>query len=266
MGQPALVGAVFPSADRVVRHVSTISGIQDRAAVPGFNSILKRRVEAVQRFEAFSEIPGSDCAAIVMDAQEMQFQRHSTMFSEGSPATRVALLLSGCMKITQGKAQGQEVILRLNGPGDLLGKLGSQARASHLYTTHAVQSSLALVWEMDAFERLVNRFPLLRRNIASILERHLNELEIRYREVSTEKVSSRLSNLLVRLVSQVGKRIEDCVEIALSRRELAQLTGTTLFTVSRLLCQWEAQGIVSARREVVLVHDVAALQELSREE
>jgi CRP-like cAMP-binding protein len=119
---------------------------------------------------------------------------------------------------------------------------------------------------MDAFERLVDRFPLLRRNIASILERHLNELEIRYREVSTEKVSSRLSNLLVRLVSQVGRRIEDCVEIALSRRELAQLTGTTLFTVSRLLCQWEALGIVSARREVVLVHDVPALQELSREE
>jgi CRP-like cAMP-binding protein len=178
----------------------------------------------------------------------------------------VALLLSGCMKITQGRAQGQEVILRLNGPGDLLGKLGNQARANHLYTTYAVQPSLALVWEMDAFERLVDRFPLLRRNIAGILERHLNELEIRYREVSTEKVSSRLSNLLVRLVSQVGRRIGDCVEIALSRRELAQLTGTTLFTVSRLLCQWEAQGIVSARREVVLVHDVPALQELSREE
>ena len=61
-------------------------------------------------------------------------------------------------------------------------------------------------------------------------------------------------------------RADGYVEIALSRRELAQLTGTTLFTVSRLLCQWEAQGIVSARREVVLVHDVTALTELSREE
>src|SRR5437899_1691565 len=164
MGQAALVGVVFPSADRVVRHVSATSAIQERAAAPGFNSILKRRLDSVQRFEAFSEIPGSDCAAIVVDAQEMQFQRHSTVFSEGSPATRVALLLSGCMKITQGRAQGQEVILRLNGPGDVLGKLGSQARANHLYTTYAVQPSLALVWEMDAFERLVDRFPLLRRN------------------------------------------------------------------------------------------------------
>lgn len=264
MGQAAVVGVVFPSTERVIRHAPP-AAVQERAGVQGFNSVLKRRVDSVQRFETFSEIPSADCAAIVAEAQEVQFHRHSTIFSEGSPATQVALLLSGCMKVTQG-GESQEVILRLSAPGDLLGKMGNQTRANHLYTTHAVQTSAALVWETDSFEAALVRFPLLRRNIASILERHLNELEVRYREVSTEKVSSRLSNLLVRLVNQVGRRIDGCVEIALSRRELAQLTGTTLFTVSRLLCQWEAQGIVSARREVVLVNDVAALTELSRAE
>jgi CRP/FNR family transcriptional regulator, nitrogen oxide reductase regulator len=264
MGQAAVVGVVFPSTDRVIRHVPP-AAVHERAGAQGFNSILKRRVDSILRFEAFSEISSADCTAIVADAQEVQFHRHSTIFSEGSPATQVALLLSGCMKVTQG-GEGQEVILRLNGPGDMLGKMGNQTRANHLYTTHAVQASAALVWETDSFEAAMVRFPLLRRNIASILERHLNELEVRYREVSTEKVSSRLSNLLVRLVNQVGRRIDGCVEIALSRRELAQLTGTTLFTVSRLLCQWEAQRIVSARREVVLVNDVPALTELSHAE
>jgi len=265
MGQAAVLGVVFPSADRVVRHLPSTGVTPERPGTPGFNSNLKRRVDTVQRFEAFSAIPSADCAAIVADAQEVQFHRHSTIFSEGTPATQVALLLSGCTKITKG-GEDQEVILRLNGPGDMLGKMGNPTRANHLYTTYAVQASSALVWETDTFEALMVRFPLLRRNFASILERHLHELEVRYREVSTEKVSSRLSNLLVRLVNQVGRRIDGCVEIALSRRELAQLTGTTLFTVSRLLCQWEAQGIVSARREVVLVHDVTALTELSREE
>ena len=234
-------------------------------ATARFNSVLERRVDSVQRFEAFSEIPGADCAAIISSAQEVQFQRHSTIFSEGTPATQVAILLTGCMKVTQG-GQGQEVILRLNSPGDMLGNMGSRTRLKNLHTTHALQPSAALVWETDAFEAAMVRCPLLRRNIASILEQHLNELEIRYREVSTEKVSSRLSNLLVRLVKQVGKRVDGYVEIALTRRELAQLTGTTLFTVSRFLCQWEAHGIVSARREIVLVHDVMALTVLSREE
>lgn len=265
MGQAVTVGAVFPSTDRVIRHFSTVPAIQERPAAPIFNNILKRRMDAVQRFEAFSEISPSDCAAIVTDAQEMQFHRHSSIFSEGAPATQIALLLSGCTKITQGE-EGQEVILRLNGPGDLLGKVATHTRSHHSYTTHAVQHSAALVWETASFEAAMDRIPFLRRNIAKILERHLNELEIRYREVSTEKVPSRLSNLVVRLAHQVGRRVDGCIEIALSRRELAQLTGTTLFTVSRLLCQWEAQGIVSARREVVLVHDVTALTELAHEE
>jgi CRP-like cAMP-binding protein len=66
------------------------------------------------------------------------------------------------------------------------------------------------------------------------------------------------------LLPQVGKRVNDEVEISLSREELAQLTGTTLFTVSRLLSQWELQGIVSARREMVSVRDVQALTALSQ--
>jgi CRP-like cAMP-binding protein len=266
MAQAAVLGVVFPSVDRGVRPQFSTPVGPDRSTTSVVTSILKRRVDSVQRFEAFSEIPASDCVAIVADAQEVQFHRHSTVFAEGAPARQVALLLSGCMKVTQSGNGGQEVILRLNGPGDLLGKMGDQADTSHLYTTHAVQPSAALVWEIESFEAVVDRFPLLRRNIANVLERRLNELEIRYREVSTEKVSSRLSNLLVRLAGQVGKRAEDHIEIALSRRELAQLTGTTLFTVSRLLCQWEVQGIVSARRETVLVHDVPSLLALSREE
>jgi CRP-like cAMP-binding protein len=176
------------------------------------------------------------------------------------------MVISGCVKVTQTSGNGQDVILRLHGPGDVLGQVGDQAGAKHTYTAHAVQNSTALVWDTDSFEAVVKRYPMVRRNIANLLERHLTELEIRFREVSTEKVGVRLGNLLVRLANQVGKRVDAHVEIALSRRDLAQLTGTTLFTVSRLLCQWETQGIVSARREAVLVNDVQALLDMSSEE
>jgi len=266
MGQPAALGATFCSIEKGVRPQQRNVSLSRSSGAPWSSGSLKKRVDSVQRFDAFAELSASDCATIVADAGEMQVHRHSVLFVQGTPATQVALLLSGCLKVTQGSSHGQEVILRLNGPGDLLGKIVSSAHGSHLHTTRAVQTSAVLVWEMESFEALTERFPTLRRNIANILERQLTELEIRYREVSTEKVSARLSNLLVRLVSQVGRRLEDSVEIALSRRELAQLTGTTLFTVSRLLCQWETLGIVSARREAVLVHDQAALLELAREE
>jgi CRP/FNR family transcriptional regulator, nitrogen oxide reductase regulator len=227
---------------------------------------IRRQVAAIQHFALFSGMPLADCTRIVSTAQERQFSRRQTIFFEGDPVRQVVLMISGCAKITQLGPSGHEVILRLSGPGEVLGGVGLCGDCEHCSTASIVQPSSALVWESAKFEAVSERFPLLRRNLAHVLERRLSELEVRFREISTERVSPRLSSQLVRLLRQVGKQGDGHVEIALSRRDLAQLTGTTLFTVSRLLCQWEARGIVSARREAVLVRDVPALMQLSREE
>jgi len=86
-----------------------------------------------------------------------------------------------------------------------------------------------------------------------ILARRLQELEGRFLEISTERVAPRLARELLRLLAHVGRKVDDVVEIHLSREELAQLTGTTLFTVSRLLSSWEQGGILSLRRQAVCV-------------
>jgi CRP-like cAMP-binding protein len=227
-------------------------------------SLVNQRAISVQRFALFSGIPLADCIKIISTAQEKHFSRRQTIFFEGDPIRHIVFLLSGCVKVTQFGPNGQEVILRLNGPGEMVGMIGLHAKGSHSSTARTVQMATALVWEATHFEAVSERYPLLRRNTARVLEQRLHELEQRFREVSTEKVSPRLSSQLLRLLPQVGKRVNDEVEIGLSREELAQLTGTTLFTVSRLLSQWELQGIVSNGREMVLVRNVQALTELAQ--
>jgi CRP/FNR family transcriptional regulator, nitrogen oxide reductase regulator len=263
MGQTAFNSLVFP--DRTARPYFTSSPVMSSAS-QALQQAIRRRVAAVQQFEVFSDISPENCATIVAGADERRFWQRHTVFFEGDPARHVILLLSGCLKVTQLGANGQEVILRLNGSGDILGGIGRSSDSELFTTARTIQPSAMLVWETDRFETLLGQFPVLRRNITHVLESQLNELEVRFREVSTEKVGPRLCSLLLRLLNQVGKRADSHVEISLSRRELAQLTGTTLFTVSRLLCQWETQGIVSARREAVLIRDVAALTGLSRVE
>jgi len=247
---------------------SGISGMLQPMAGRGQNlditSTMSQRATSVQRFSLFSGIPLADSIKILSTAQEKHFSRRQTIFFEGDPIRHIVLLLSGCVKVTQFGPNGQEVILRLNGPGEMVGMLGLHAKGNHSSTARTVQMASALVWEAAHFEAVSERYPLLRRNTARVLEQRLHELEERFREISTEKVSPRLSSQLLRLVPQVGKRVNDEVEIGLSREELAQLTGTTLFTVSRLLSQWEVQGIVSARREMVLVRNVQALMDLSQ--
>ena len=150
------------------------------------------------------------------------------------------------MKVSQFGQNGSEVILRLSGPGELLGALGLCSGGTHCSTAQALQSLkhssgklrfLSLSW--SAFQ-----------SCDAILD-------------ATKKVAPRLGSQLVRLLNQIGRTVNGGVEISLSREELAQLTGMTLFTVSRLICQWEQQGIVAARRKAVLVRNLPALIELS---
>ena len=108
--------------------------------------------------------------------------------------------------------------------------------------------------------RLVAEYPLLRRNISQILSSRLQELEERFREIATEKVAKRLALALSRLLRQVGKKTHEGTEISLSREELAQLTGTTLFTISRILSKWADAGVVIPRREAVLIRDPERLE------
>lgn len=232
--------------------------------------ILSRKVSLVQRFVLFSDISPADCASIVSAAREKSFSRRQTIFVEGDPLQQILLLTSGCVKITQFGQNGSEAILRLNGPGEIVGAFGLCAQGApcsdHCSTARTIQPSTALAWDAATFAGISERFPVFRRNMIRILEQCLHNIEERFREVSTEKVAPRLSSELVRLSNQVGRHMDGCVQIRLSQRELAQLIGTSLFTVSRLLCQWEVQGIVSARREAVLVRNVKALVALSEGE
>ena len=234
-----------------------------RAPSRDFRSILRQRAQSVAKFPLFLDIPLEDCEKIVGIAQERNFNRGKTIFFQGDSIQQVLLLTSGSVKLSQFSTDGQEVIVRLVGRGDLVNAEGHAKCATVCSTAQATERSTALAWEARHFETAAERFPILRRNISSNIQRVMHQLEERYREVCTQKVALRLSNQLLRLLESVGKESGGHVEIALSQRDLAQLIGTTLFTVSRLLCQWELRGIVKPRRESVLVLDVQALVELA---
>jgi CRP/FNR family transcriptional regulator, nitrogen oxide reductase regulator len=221
------------------------------------------KVRSVQNSPLFANIPPADCQEIVSVASESEFSRRDIIFLEGDPIRHVILLTSGSAKVIKLGPSGTEVILRLAGPGDVVEVTGLPAPGRHRSMAQALSASTTLMWQVRAFQALAERFPALRRNILNIVAERLQELEDRYREISTEKVATRLSHQLLRLFNQLGRCVNGngTRKIKLSREELAQLTGTTLFTVSRLLSDWKERGLLTPGRECVYVHNIQALRE-----
>ena len=213
----------------------------------------------VQRPPLFSGILPGDYTRITAAARVREFARGEVMFIEGDSVQQVLLLTSGLVKLTQIGMSGMEVILRFSASGDVLGAEGMCSTGSHRTSAQASRLCRALVWEAPAFKALVERYPVLHQNMARILGAELMELQQRFREVATERVGPRVARQLVRLLEKIGQPVKGVVEIGLSREELAQMTGTTLFTVSRLLSAWGALGLVRPRREAVTICNIPAL-------
>jgi CRP-like cAMP-binding protein len=197
---------------------------------------------------------------IAMLARPRTFAGEEVLFLQGQPVKNLALLRSGSVKITQLAPNGNEVLLWMHGAGSVVGAISEPIAGQHTCTARAMQPGTALVWEYMTLQRMMRENPQIGRNISVILSSRLNELEERFREVATEKVAKRIALALLRLLKHVGRKVQDGIEVSLTREELAQMTGTTLFTTSRVLSRWGEMGFVSPRRESVLVRDQNRLE------
>ena len=115
--------------------------------------------------------------------------------------------------------------------------------------------SRALYWSHPEMMGFALELPRLALNAMGMMANQVQEYQERFRQVATERVERRLARALLRLASQSGRKIEQgvLIDFPLSRQDLAEMCGTTLFTVSRTLSQWESQGIVITGRERVIV-------------
>ena len=173
------------------------------------------------------------------------------------------MIQTGSVKLSQLSSNGNEVILWMTGSGDPVGMPTDSTACNHSCSARAMEQCKTLVWEYSRLQSLMAEYPQIGKNVSQILSNRLTELQERFREVATEKVAQRLALALLRLVKQVGKPAKGGVEISLSREELAQMTGTTLFTISRLLSKWGEEGFVLPKREAVVVLDSRRLAQVS---
>lgn len=218
------------------------------------------------RSALLSGISPGEYAELSAAGHAKTFKRGEMLYIEGDPVQQIVMLTSGLVKITQLGMRGAEVILRLGVPGDVLGAVGLFSTGKHCTTAQSFRSCQALIWEAPLFKSMVEKSPVLHTNIVSILGEYLEELEERFREVATEKVAQRVARQLVRLAGRIGRAEKGAVEVRLSREELAQMTGTTLFTVSRLLSTGESRGLLSPRREAVIISDISSIGLIGEEE
>lgn len=224
------------------------------------DSTMSERIVLMCGSALFAGLTQAECREIATCARARMFARDELLFMQGQPVRNLMLIQDGSVKQTQLSPGGSEVILWMNGQGEAVGVQAEQTTCNHSCSARAMEKCRALVWEYSRLQGVLSEYPQIRKNINQILSNRLQELEERFREIATERVAKRLALSLLRLVKQVGRQQPGGVQIALSREELAQMTGTTLFTISRILSKWSEDGFIEPRRESVIIRDTQRLE------
>lgn len=214
----------------------------------------------------FGDLGEAELAAVARHAGERLLVPGEVLFEQGEPAERFFLIASGRTKVTMVTSEGKQVLIRLVGAGDFCGLAIALARRDYPASARAIVPTLAISWPMSYWPTLLERHPQVAVGVTRALGRHIDDVHSRMAELATEEVERRIAHAVLRLVDRAGRPAEGGVGIdfPVTRQDIAEMTGTTLHSVSRIVSAWGSRGLVRRGRARLVVSDLAALERIAR--
>lgn len=218
----------------------------------------------IRAFELFKHMDEAEIDELLRPARTVRIQKGQAVFRQGDPAQNFYLLIEGRLKVVQITEDGHQIMVRIVSPGDLFGIARALRRPDYPGTATAAVDSVVFAWSSSLWENLTDRHPALTKNALHMVARHMQELHSRIREFSTEDVESRVARALTRLVMQAGRRTEEgiLIDFPITRQDIAEMIGTTVPTVSRILSSWAESGFVQTSRLRIVVREPYKLLDL----
>jgi len=222
-------------------------------------------ISLVRNLPLFRQMDPAALTRLMQRATPRRVAAGDLVFEQGAEAVTFYLLLHGRLKVSQVTPDGQQVMVRVVHPGDLFGFARALARPDYPGTARAAVESIVVGWPMADWDAVVETNPRLAINAMQTIGQRLDEAHTRLREMSTQEVERRVAHAVLRLADKAG-RIEEGgtrIDFPITRQDIAEMTGTTLHTVSRLLSAWEERGLVIGGRQKLTVADAAGLARIA---
>lgn len=192
---------------------------------------------------------------MIESARSHRVEKDAAIFEQNAEAHSFFILLDGKVRVVKLTPDGQQVIVRYIVPGELLGIAQALGRDTYPASAIAVTDCVVLSWPGKLWSEFASAHPGFGMNTYKTVGTRLQDVQTQVVEMATEQVERRVAHALLRLAQQSGRKTDEglLIDFPISRQDIAEMTGTTLHTVSRLLSAWEEKGLVRSGRQQVTV-------------
>ena len=183
------------------------------------------------------------------------YKRNQVIFYEGNVSTGAYCIQTGKVKIYKTDEEGHEQILSLATTGDLIGYRSLLTNQPHSVTAAALEDTTLCFIDRSMFLKIFQRHPQTASQVAALMGEQLRQSGELTLDLAHRNIRERFAEMLLVLAKRFGIENDDgCqLDLALSRRDMANMIGTSEESVVRLLSEFKDDGLVHVnRREITL--------------
>jgi CRP/FNR family nitrogen fixation transcriptional regulator len=187
----------------------------------------------------------------------LSFEADEEIFAEGEPARYLYRLVSGLVRSCGFDAEGRRYIDRFYRVGDVF---GIEDSAEHEFSAEAVTDCVVVPWRRRAVEAEAGRDEAVAKLLLGMATQAMAKARAHARLLARASAPQKLAHFLLELTPPGAGELE----LAMARQDIADYLGTTIETVSRMLCQLEREHVIEmpvARR--IRLRNRAALAALA---
>lgn len=214
----------------------------------------------------FCSLGSAVLADLELATSTIALPAQASLFTQGEDARCLYLICSGYLKLTAGRAEGRHMIVRVAGPGSMLGLYAVLSHGVYEVTAESLTPAQLRPVERDRFLGFLRDHKEAQlRAVQCICQEYRFALQDACRIALAETVAARLARLLMELSHQIGEHTEGGefrFPLLLTHEEMASMTCTTRETVTRTLGQFRKEGWIAIEGSIVTVHNPGRLQGL----
>lgn len=191
------------------------------------------------------------------------YKPHQIVFYEGNQPYGLYCVASGKIKIYKMDTEGHQQIVRLAGPGDLMGYRCLLAEEAYSATAETLEEAAICFIDKKTFFHVLETHPSTAFHVLSALAHDLGRAETQMVNLIHKNIRERLAELLLIFQKKYGEKTNSGVrlKITLTREELAELIGTTQESVIRLMTEFKTDGLIAVEGRDITLLDIKKLIE-----
>jgi CRP-like cAMP-binding protein len=205
-------------------------------------------------------LPG-ELEEINLNSKYVTYQKHETIFRQGTWTSHVMYVKSGMVKIYKEGRNKRSLVLKIGTAGEFLGLMSIFGSDMHQYSASAVYSSEIGYVDINVFKKIVKRNGEFAMSLIQTLSTDGLFLLEKLMGQSHKQLPGRIADVILYFSDKIFK--QEAFEFPLTRRELAELAGTTKESFIRTLSEYKNDKIIELDGSRVRINSMKIVRTLS---